>query len=75
MSDRGHQQVLGGYHDGRTTDAMKKNIHKWMTVSKGAPAIRGFMFTTWGRRYQYMKEYFQLLDTYDAWKKDMPAPK
>lgn len=75
FADRGHPQVLCGFYDQRTTDKMKQNIHKWMTVSKGAPGIRGFMFTTWGRRYQYMKEYFRLLDTYDTWKKDMPAGK
>ena len=75
FADRGHPQVLCGYYDQRTTEKMKQNIHKWMTVSEGAPGIRGFMFTTWGRRYQYMKEYFQLLDTYDAWKKEMSAGK
>ena len=75
FSDRGHKQIICGYYDGRTTDAMKKNIHRWMTVAQGVPNVRGVMFTTWGKRYQFMKEYFGLLDTYEAWKKDMSAGK
>ncbi len=75
FADRGHEQILCGYYDGRTTDQMKQNIHKWMTVLPGVPGVRGWMFTTWTRRYPFMKEYFELLDSYDAWKGAMPAPK
>ncbi|HUW57014.1 MAG TPA: hypothetical protein VMZ92_10285 [Planctomycetota bacterium] len=74
FSDRGHLQVLCGYYDGRNTDALKKNIHQWRTVAEGVPNVRGVMFTTWERRYPFMKEYFQLLDTYDRWKGEIPAP-
>lgn len=75
FSERGHQQVICGYYDQRNTAGLKKNIHKWMTVAEGVPNIRGFMYTTWGRRYQFMKEYFRLLDTYDQWKADAATAK
>ncbi|HUU42988.1 MAG TPA: hypothetical protein VMX57_04370, partial [Planctomycetota bacterium] len=75
FSERGHKQVLCGYYDGRNTDALKKNIAKWQTVAEGVPNVLGYMYTTWGRRYQFMKEYFELVDTYDAWKDATPAGK
>ena len=53
---------------------MKDNIRKWMVVSGGVPNLLGFMYTTWNKDYVHMKEYFQLLDTYDAWGKAAPAP-
>ena len=75
FSDRGHKQIICGYYDKRNTKDMQKNIHQWKTFSAGVPDVRGYMFTTWGKRYQYMKEYFQLLDTYDAWKGTMAPPR
>jgi hypothetical protein len=67
FSDRGHQQVLCGFYDAARTDQMKKNIDHWMTVSKGAPGILGFMYTTFANNYRSMDEYFKLLDTYAEW--------
>ena len=43
FSDRGQQQVLCGFYDATRTQQMKDNIDHWMTVSKGAPGILGFM--------------------------------
>jgi len=54
---------------------MKKNVNRWMTVSKGVPDVLGFMYTTWRREYAHMKEYFQLVDTYTEWAEAAPAGK
>jgi len=60
--------VLCGYYDAKPVDAMKANIHKWIVVSKGAPKINGFMYTTWKRQFDpWLKQYFGLLDTYGQW--------
>jgi len=75
FSDRGHKQILCGYYDKRNTAGLKQNIHKWQTVAEGVPNVLGYMYTTWGKRYQFMKEYFDLVDTYDKWKATMPASK
>ena len=75
FADRGHRQVMCGYYDVKTTDDLKANIHKWMTVSKDSPGVLGLMYTTWKSNYKYMKEYFQLADTYSEWSPAMPAPK
>jgi len=75
FSDRGHKQIMCGYYDQRNTAGLKKNIHQWQTVSEGVPNVLGYMYTTWGRRYTLMKEYFELVNTHDAWKASMPAPK
>ncbi len=73
FADRGNPQVLCGYYDGTSTDAMKKNITNWMKVSQGQPQMQGFMYTTWRRNYKNLKEYFQLVDTYDQWGKGAQA--
>ena len=52
---------------------MKKNITNWMKVSQGQPQMQGFMYTTWRRNYKNLKEYFQLVDTYDQWGKGAQA--
>ena len=75
FADRGHKQILCGYYDKRNTAGLKKNIHMWQTFTKDVPNVSGYMYTTWGKRYQFMKEYFQLVDTYDQWKDGMPAPR
>jgi len=75
FADRGHAQVLCGYYDKRNTAGLKTNIHMWEAFSAGVPNVRGHMYTTWGRRYQFLKEYYQLLDTWEKWKADMPAPR
>jgi hypothetical protein len=67
FSDKGHKQVLCGFYDATATADMKKNIDHWMTVSKGAPGILGFMYTTFGNNYKSMDEYFKLVDTYAEW--------
>jgi hypothetical protein len=67
FADRGHQQVICGYYDGRSTAQMKNNIANWMKVSQGVPNVLGFMYTTWRSDYKQLKEYFQLLDAYAQW--------
>jgi hypothetical protein len=48
---------------------MKVNIREWMAMAQGVPGVLGVMYTTWGSNYSNLKEYFQLLDTYNAgWK-------
>lgn len=69
FADRGNAQVLCGYYDGTSTDAMKKNITNWMKVTEGQPQMLGLMYTTWKRNYKNLKEYFQLVDTYATWGK------
>jgi hypothetical protein len=69
FADQGHQQVLCGYYDQGATDKMKVNIREWMARAQGVPGVLGVMYTTWGSNYSNLKEYFQLLDTYNAgWK-------
>jgi len=67
FSDQGRQQVMCGYYDGTSTAKMKNNIAGWMKVSAGVPKVVGFMYTTWQRNYKNLKEYFELVDTYDTW--------
>ena len=67
FSDLGYQQVMCGYYDGTSTAKMKNNIGGWMKVSEGVPNMLGFMYTTWRKNFTNLKEYFQLVDTYDAW--------
>jgi hypothetical protein len=70
FADRGESQVLCGYYDAKTTEAMKKNITTWKQDSAGVPNILGFMYTQWGSGFVHMKEYFKLVDTYDTWSKN-----
>ena len=73
FADRGHSQVLCGYYDVKDAEAMKRNIRDWMTVSDGVPQVQGLMYTTKCNAYGNMKEYFQLLDSYDQWAAVSPA--
>jgi hypothetical protein len=74
FTERGHQQILCGYYDVRP-EGLKGNIHSWMTTAKDVPGILGFMYTTWKKRFTSLKEFFQLVDSYDQWSATMPAPK
>lgn len=69
FADRGNSQVLCGYYDARDTAGMKRNITGWTKDSAGVSNILGFMYTQWGTGYNNMKEYFNLLSTYDQWSK------
>ena len=71
FAQRGHLQLLCGFYDGKTTEEMKDNIHKWVKVTEGVPGVVGIMYTTWNKDYSVMKEYFHLLDTYGQWKNEM----
>ncbi|MGH7143907.1 MAG: hypothetical protein ACREJ2_07180 [Planctomycetota bacterium] len=62
FADRGNPQVLCGFYDASKTAQMQENIDHWLKVSKGQPGILGFMYTTWGRHYAPLGEYFKLLD-------------
>lgn len=69
FADRGNSQILCGYYDARDTAGMKRNITAWTKDSAGVNNILGFMYTQWGTGYNNMKEYFNLLNTYDQWSK------
>lgn len=76
FADRGNQQIICGYYDRPATNQMKSNIARWIAISRNSKGILGFMYTPWERDRGPMKEYFQLLDTYDQWSataKTMPA--
>ncbi len=67
FADRGHSQVLCGYYDQTTTAGMKTNITRWKKDSAGVKNILGFMYTQWGSGFGHMKEYFELVGSYDQW--------
>ena len=67
FAERGHKQILCGYYDQKTTEGMKKNIRKWIAVTRQTPGVLGVMYTTWKKRSEPMREYFKLLDTYAQW--------
>lgn len=67
FADRGHEQILCGFYDVKTTEQMKNNIGNWMKVSAGQPKIHGFMYTTWHANYKHLDEYFKLVDAYETW--------
>ena len=48
---------------------MKTNINTWIKDTEGVSDILGFMYTQWGTGYGNMKQYFDLLNTYDQWSK------
>ena len=68
FSDRGHSQLIAGYYDGDSTEDLKENISRWMEVTEGLPDILGFMYTTWGANYDWLEEYFQLVESWPEWK-------
>ena len=67
FSSLGCHQVLCGYYDQGTSEGVKKNLGTWFKVSAGVSGIDGMMYTTWGNRYKFMKEFFQLVDSYPTW--------
>ena len=69
FADLGLRQILCGYYDKSDDASMKKNIVKWLDVTKETPLVDGFMYTTWKRRWtKPMRDYFHLLDTVDQWR-------
>lgn len=66
---RGQSQILCGYYDKTSTAGMKTNINTWIKDTEGVSDILGFMYTQWGTGYGNMKQYFDLLNTYDQWSK------
>jgi hypothetical protein len=52
FTDRGHPQVIAGYYDGDLS-----NFKRWDTAAKGVSGVRGFMYTTWARRYGLLEAY------------------
>ena len=67
FAQRGQEQILCGYYDGKTEKQMKNNISRWLKLSEGQKGILGFMYTTWGHNYKNLMPYFDLLDTADKW--------
>ena len=67
---KGLGRVLCGDDDKRNAAALKTNIHMWESSSSAVPDLRGHMDTPRAKRYQFLKEYYQLLDT---WEKGKPT--
>jgi hypothetical protein len=52
FADRGHQQVLAGYYDGRAD-----SIRDWLDAGKGLAGIDGAMYTTWQHNFAQLEAF------------------
>jgi hypothetical protein len=64
FSNAGFHQVLCGYYDTQGTESLKKGIADWIEKSAGAKNVDGMMYTTWTSNYDYLKQFFGLVNSY-----------
>jgi len=54
FSDRGHEQILGGYYD---WDEEGKGIQGWLKAAEGVSGVTGAMYTSWADKYDAMETW------------------
>ena len=52
FAERGHQQVLAGYYDGRAD-----TIRGWLDAGKGLKGIDGAMYTSWQHNFDQLEAF------------------
>jgi len=59
FSDRGNQQVLAGYYDGKP-----QQILQWLDSAKKASGATGVMYTTWQHKFGDLEKFGELSKKY-----------
>ena len=57
FSEHGFPIVIAGYYDSDRLD----DVREWLRLGRALPAVRGFMYTTWQRRYEFLPEVGAML--------------
>ncbi|MCX8082972.1 MAG: hypothetical protein N3D17_06235 [bacterium] len=57
FSEQGFKILIANYYDSEDLEDVKK----WIEVSRSIPDIRGFMYTTWERKYNLLPEYGRII--------------
>lgn len=52
FADRGHEQVIAGYYDGKPEQA-----REWLAAAAGKKGVRGIMYTTWRQAYDDLEAF------------------
>jgi len=58
FADHGFESLVACYYDADNLDDVKK----WAQLAAQTPHVRGFMYTTWQRKYQLLGDFADLLN-------------
>jgi hypothetical protein len=57
FSERGFQTIVACYYDADNLDEVKG----WLQLARRLSRVRGFMYTTWERKYQLLPDFGNLI--------------
>ncbi len=49
--------VIANYYDAETLD----HVRSWLDLARDVPQVRGYMYTTWQRRYDLLEDYARIV--------------
>ncbi len=57
FSEKGFSILIANYYDAGSLEDVKN----WLQMAETIPGVRGFMYTTWEKKYDLLGEYFRLI--------------
>ncbi|HOJ38836.1 MAG TPA: hypothetical protein PKX93_00085 [bacterium] len=57
FTDNGFKILIANYHDADTLDEVKG----WWNIAENFPGVRGFLYTTWQKKYKFLADYARML--------------
>ncbi|RKY05323.1 hypothetical protein DRP77_01360 [Candidatus Poribacteria bacterium] len=57
FADKGFRILIACYYDADTLD----DVRGWLELAREIPGVRGFMYTTWRRRYELLEEFGDMI--------------
>lgn len=61
FSEKGFKILIANYYDADNMDDVKE----WLNLAKSVQGVRGFMYTTWQKKYDMLGEYSSMVFTED----------
>jgi len=53
----GRPIVIANYYDADTLDS----VRAWLDLAREVPEVRGYMYTSWSKRYEWLEDYARLV--------------